>query len=78
MGETLGGLDIALCAFDDDDRCFAWNARSSSSFWRMKARCTWDYAHVDIIDFKRQQRLLARADRSARDSAAQLREKSSC
>lgn len=34
------------------------------------------YAHVDITEFKRQQRLLARAERSARDSEAQLREKS--
>lgn len=34
------------------------------------------YAHVDITDFKRQQRLLAQAERSARDSEAQLREKS--
>ncbi|MBU1818102.1 MAG: diguanylate cyclase [Gammaproteobacteria bacterium] len=34
------------------------------------------YAHVDISDFKRQQRLLAQAERSARDSEAQLREKS--
>lgn len=34
------------------------------------------YAHVDITDFKRQQHLLAQAERSARDSEAQLREKS--
>lgn len=34
------------------------------------------YAHVDITDFKRQQLLLAQAERSARDSEAQLREKS--
>lgn len=34
------------------------------------------YAHVDISDFKRQQRLLAQAERSARDSAELLREKS--
>lgn len=34
------------------------------------------YAHVDITEFKRQQRLLAQAERSARDSEAQLREKS--
>lgn len=25
MGETLDGLDVALCAFDDDDRSIAWN-----------------------------------------------------
>ena len=34
------------------------------------------YAHVDITELKRQQRLLAQAERSARDSEAQLREKS--
>ncbi len=34
------------------------------------------YTHVDITEFKRQQRLLAQAERSARDIAAQLREKS--
>lgn len=34
------------------------------------------YAHVDITELKRQQRLLAEAERSARDSEAQLREKS--
>ena len=34
------------------------------------------YAHVDITEFKRQQHLLAQAERSARDSEAQLREKS--
>lgn len=34
------------------------------------------YAHVDISELKRQQRLLAQAERSARDSEAQLREKS--
>ena len=34
------------------------------------------YAHVDITDAKRQQRLLAQAERAARDSEAQLREKS--
>ncbi|OGA60140.1 MAG: diguanylate cyclase [Burkholderiales bacterium RIFCSPHIGHO2_01_FULL_64_960] len=34
------------------------------------------YAHVDITEFKRQQRRLAQAERSARDSEAQLREKS--
>lgn len=34
------------------------------------------YAHVDITEFKRQQRRLAQAERNARDSEAQLREKS--
>lgn len=34
------------------------------------------YAHVDVTEFKRQQHQLAQAERSARDSEAQLREKS--
>ncbi len=26
LGDTLDGLDVALCAFDDSDRTLAWNS----------------------------------------------------